>query len=142
MGFTESNTCWDLLPDNQCLPQWTRGWWETCQWSLAYNQREENQSAHQPGGTSILCINKMVHQAQCPGNDPTRTGTVELDEIMRTQWVLLTGGDDVSAMLFQQSLDHLPATSKILSQTWMIPQPPGGDTDRHCSGNAHLARIR
>jgi len=55
MGFTESNTCWDLLPDNQHLPQCTRGWWETCQWSLAYNWREENQSSHQPGALAF-CV--------------------------------------------------------------------------------------
>jgi len=83
LGFTESNTCWDLIPDNQRLPQRTRGWWENCQWSLAYNRREENQSVHQPGGMGLLCINQMAHRAQRPGDDPLGLG--------RWSWMRLRG---------------------------------------------------
>jgi len=36
-GFTEANTCWDMLPPQQQLQARTRGWWENAHWSLGYN---------------------------------------------------------------------------------------------------------
>jgi len=69
LGFTESNTWWDLFPESQQLSQQTRGWWETSQWSLGYNQWETNKSPHQLGGTGILCVNQVAHWELCPGDD-------------------------------------------------------------------------
>jgi len=79
LGFTESNTSWDLLPELQQPMQRTRGWWETCHWSLSHNhmesnRKENNTNTYQPGGTSILCINQVAHRTQQPGDDPTGLG--------------------------------------------------------------------
>jgi len=40
-GFTESNTCWDLLLDKLWPATHTQGWWEMSQWSLTNNQMEK-----------------------------------------------------------------------------------------------------
>jgi len=65
-GFTESNTSWGVLPDDQRLAKQTRGWWETSHWCLTHNQTESNRKqnntkAYQPGGAGILCINQIAH---------------------------------------------------------------------------------
>jgi len=74
LGFTEPNTCWDLVPESMRLPKFTRGWWETCQWNLTYNRTEKNSTTYQPGGTGILCVNNAAHRALRPGDDPTGLG--------------------------------------------------------------------
>jgi len=73
LGFTESNTCWDLLPDNLRLATHMRGWWETSQWSLT-NNRTKKESIHQPRGTSILYVNQVAHHTLQLGDDPLGLG--------------------------------------------------------------------
>ncbi len=73
-GFTESNTCWDVVPELQRLARRTRGWWENSQWSLSYNPLEMETPIHQPGGTGILCVNAVAHQTLKPGDDLTGLG--------------------------------------------------------------------
>jgi len=74
LGFTEPNTCWDLLPDAMWLAKYTHGWWETCQWSLMYNRTETNRTPYQPGCAGILCVNQVAHQMLWPGDDPSGLG--------------------------------------------------------------------
>jgi len=85
LGFSESNTCWDVLEELQRLARQTRGWWENCQWVLAHNRTEENNTPFQPGGTGILCINQVTHRALRPGEDPSSLG--------RWCWTRLRGGN-------------------------------------------------
>jgi len=66
--------CWDVLPEDQHLAKRTRGWWEHCQWSLSHNCTKTNNSPHQPGGTGLLCLNHVAHQASRPGEDPLGLG--------------------------------------------------------------------
>jgi len=73
-GFSESNTCWDVLEESQCFARQTRGWWENCQWVLAHNHTEENKTPFQPGGTGLLSVNHVAHRALRPGEDPTGLG--------------------------------------------------------------------
>jgi len=73
-GFTETNTCWDVLDDAQRPATHTRGWWETCQWALSHNRTEENLQQYQPGGTGVLCVNQVVHRALRPGDDTLGLG--------------------------------------------------------------------
>jgi len=73
-GFTESNTCWDVVPELQRLARRTRGWWENSQWSLLYNRRETETPIYQPGGMGILCVNAVAHQTLKPGDDMTGLG--------------------------------------------------------------------
>jgi len=73
-GFTEANTCWDVVPDNQRLPHQMRGWWENSQWSLSHNRLENDNMVYQPGGTSIVCVNQVAHKTLKPGNDQSGLG--------------------------------------------------------------------
>jgi len=64
-SFTEANTCWDVLPESLRLARCTRGWWGNCQWTLTHNRTESQwneESAFQPGGTGILCLNQVAHK--------------------------------------------------------------------------------
>jgi len=36
-GFSESNTCWDVLDKSKQLARRTHGWWENSQWVLVHN---------------------------------------------------------------------------------------------------------
>ncbi len=53
-GFTEANTCWDVVPENQRLACYTRRWWENSQWSLSFNRLEKDNTIYQPGSTGIV----------------------------------------------------------------------------------------
>ncbi len=67
--FTESNTCWDVILEQQQLARCTHGWWENSQWSLSYNWLETDTLIHQPGGAGILCMNQVAHKTLKPGNN-------------------------------------------------------------------------
>jgi len=69
-GFTEANTCWDVIPPPHRLAQQTHGWWENSQWIVSHNCNENHDKDHQLGGTGILCVNQVVHHALKPGDDP------------------------------------------------------------------------
>jgi len=73
-GFTEANTCWDVVADNLRLPRQTRGWWENSQWSLSHNRLEKDNPAYQPGGTGIVCVNQVAHKTLKPGDDQSGLG--------------------------------------------------------------------
>jgi len=62
-GFAEHNICWDLLPKQQQLVERAEGWWENAHWTTAFNKRETHPIAHQPGGTGILVLDALLHQA-------------------------------------------------------------------------------
>jgi len=70
----ELNTCWDLLPPDQRLPSYTKGWWENSHWITSHNRNETLQSTYQPGGTMLVVTNKLSHCALKPGNDPLGLG--------------------------------------------------------------------
>jgi len=46
-GFTEANTCWDALPEEQRLAKCMLGWWANCQWGLTYNWMETSPHTNQ-----------------------------------------------------------------------------------------------
>jgi len=76
-GFTEANTCWDVVSETNRLARRTRGWWEKCQWTLTHNRLEPHDNekmAYQPGGTGILCINHAAHCTLRPGDDALGLG--------------------------------------------------------------------
>jgi len=76
-GFTEMNTCWDLLSEQNQPARWTQGWWETSQWSISYNHTEPkdvNNTPYQPRDTGILCVNQVMHWTMKLGNDPLGLG--------------------------------------------------------------------
>jgi len=73
-GFTEANTCWDIVPENQQLARYTCGWWENSQWSLSYNRLEKDNPIYQPGGTGIVCVNQVAHKTLKPGDDLSGLG--------------------------------------------------------------------
>jgi len=73
-GFTESNTCWDVLDEPLRPATHTRGWWESCQWVVSHNRTEEHLQQYQPGGTGLLCVNQVAHRALCPGDDTLGLG--------------------------------------------------------------------
>jgi len=79
----ELNTCWDLLPPDQRLPNRTKGWWENLHWSLSHNHNDSHSSIYQPGGTGIVVINALSHCTLKPGDDPLGLG--------HWCWVLLRG---------------------------------------------------
>ena len=68
-GFTEANTCWDVVPEEQRPAMRTRGWWETSQWVVTHNRTEENVPSYQPGGVGLLCVNQVAHRTLRPGDD-------------------------------------------------------------------------
>jgi len=68
-GFTEANTCWDVVPEAWRPEIRTRGWWETSQWVVTHNRTEENLPTYQPGGAGLLCVNQVAHRALRPGDD-------------------------------------------------------------------------
>jgi len=62
--FTQQHqidVCWDVIPKQQQLVERTRGWWENANWTTAFNKRDKNPIAHQPGGTGILVVNQFSH---------------------------------------------------------------------------------
>ena len=73
-GFTEANTCWDVVPEQQWLAWYTHGWWENSQWSLSYNRLEKDTPIYQPGGTGIVCVNQVAHKTLKPGDDLSGLG--------------------------------------------------------------------
>jgi len=73
-GFTEANTCWDVVPENQRLTRYTRRWWENSQWSLLHNRLEKDNTIYQPGGTGIVCVNQVAHKTLKPGDDLSSLG--------------------------------------------------------------------
>jgi len=82
-GFTEANTCWDILPSSHRLARRTRGWWENSQWIVSHNRNEHQDADYQPGGTGILCVNQVAHHTLKPGDDPLGLG--------RWCWVRIRG---------------------------------------------------
>jgi len=79
----ELNTCWDLLPPDQRLPNRMKGWWENSHWSLSHNCNDSHSSIYQPSGTGIVVTNALSHCALKPGDDPLGLG--------HWCWVLLRG---------------------------------------------------
>jgi len=82
-AFTKHNTCWDLLAPNKGLPCLTQGWWENAHWSVSHNWLDKNNGVYQPGGISIVAVNKYSHNALQSGSDPLGLG--------RWSWVKLCG---------------------------------------------------
>jgi len=67
IALLESSTHWGEMKYEQRLPECTKGWWESMQWSTAYNKLEEHLRRHQPGGTVLGIFNELVHRASRPG---------------------------------------------------------------------------
>jgi len=72
--LTETNTNWSEVPYKQQLQQHTRTWWECAQWTMACNWLEKNKQEYQPGGTTMVVLNQIAHQAMWPGEDNSGLG--------------------------------------------------------------------
>ncbi len=68
-GFAEHNICWNKIPKQQQLAERTRGWWENSHWTTAFNKCDKNPIVHQQGGTGLVVLNKLSHQAMQPRSD-------------------------------------------------------------------------
>jgi len=74
LAMPECSVHWGKTEYKQRLPERTKGWWESVQWSMAYNKMEAHPSVYQPGGTALGIFNAMVHRAQRPGDDKVGLG--------------------------------------------------------------------
>jgi len=63
-ALMECNVTWNQAPSHLYPAEQTRYWWEACQWSLSHNQQETNKATYQPGGTGLVVVNQLAHQAQ------------------------------------------------------------------------------
>jgi len=109
-----------------------------CQWSLTHNQTESNKSTHQPGGTSILCVNQVAHWTSLPGNDPLGLGRWCWTQICSPNgffvWVIV--------MYHPCSpTDDIPTTGLMINQTQTFQMPKGCYPQRHHKGDSELARV-
>jgi len=73
-SITETNTNWSEVPTNQHPHNATWFWWECIKWNTMYNQTKEHKQEYQPGGATVLVINKMAHRATATGENKTGQG--------------------------------------------------------------------
>ncbi len=74
-AITECNMDWKHAPAHLYLPtEQTRYWWESSHWSITNNTQETNEIAYQLGGTALVILNQLSHQAQCPGDNKVGLG--------------------------------------------------------------------
>jgi len=62
--ITECNINWKNAPKHLYSREQTCYWWENSHWSVASNHNETNKAAYQPGGTALVVLNQLSHQAQ------------------------------------------------------------------------------
>jgi len=74
IALLESSTNWGEMKYEPRLPERTKGWWESMQWSTAYNKLEEHPRRHQPGGMVLGIFNELVHRVSRPGDDKVGLG--------------------------------------------------------------------
>jgi len=73
-ALTECNTAWNKCEYSELPSQQTKYWWENAHWSIGHNKQDPDSALYQPGGTSIVVVNKLSHWAQRPGDDKTGLG--------------------------------------------------------------------
>jgi len=73
-ALMECNTAWNKCEYSELPSQQTKYWWENAHWSIGHNKQDPDSALYQPGGTSIVVVNKLSHRAQRPGNDKTGLG--------------------------------------------------------------------
>jgi len=61
LALPECSVNWGETEYKQWLPECTKGWWESVQWSTAYNNMEAHPSVHQLGSMALGIFNAMVH---------------------------------------------------------------------------------
>ncbi len=61
LALPECSVNWGETEYKQWLPECTKGWWESVQWSMAYNKMEAHPSVHQLGSMALGIFNAMVH---------------------------------------------------------------------------------
>ncbi len=86
VAITECNAAWDNVAANLHPKEQTRYWWECSQWSVGHNRQENYKEDYQLGGTGIIILNNLAHQAQRPGDDKIGLG--------RWCWAWLQGKDN------------------------------------------------
>lgn len=74
IGLQELNKKWHVLPEEDRWHQRTRTWWESRHAALAYYVEDIGTKRHQPGGTSVLSINKISYRVKQDDHDPTGMG--------------------------------------------------------------------
>jgi len=60
---------WTKAPAHLHIAEQMQYWWESNQWSISHNTQETNKVAFQLGGTALVILNHLTHQAQQPGDD-------------------------------------------------------------------------
>jgi len=98
-GFTEMNTCWDVLDESMRPATHTRGWWESCRWVLSHNHTEEHLQQYQPGGHRYSKCQSGCTLCTLPGRRHLGVRPLVLDKTSRAKWVFLTNHIIVSTLL-------------------------------------------
>jgi len=73
-ALMECNTAWNKCEYSELPSQQTKYWWENAHWSMGHNKQDPDSARYQPGGTSIVVVNKLSHRAQQLGDDKARLG--------------------------------------------------------------------
>lgn len=74
VGISECNVHWKMVPIQFCLPERTRGWWESMHLNTAYYSAFQGLVRHQAGGVSLWSINKGAHRVMESGVDARGLG--------------------------------------------------------------------
>jgi len=71
---TENNVAWTHIPAGHQLCKCNKGWWEALHITMAHNQTDSDTNPYQPGGVTVLSINKATHQISGAGKDSQAPG--------------------------------------------------------------------
>ena len=72
--MVENNRNWYKIEDSKRWKQRTQHWWEAVHHSESFNQHDVSPSPFQPGGVSLMSLNKTAHRVIGKGVDPTGQG--------------------------------------------------------------------
>ena len=110
-GFTETNRCWHLLPQETRWHERTIGWWETLKSTVSYNTQDIDSVPYQPGGAMLLSINKTAHRAIESGVDERGLG--------RWAWTLYRGKHNTTLKIisaYRPSTAHKNSDHSIFNE--------------------------
>ena len=72
--MAEINRNWYKIEESNRWQQRTKHWWEAIHHSETFNTHDVSTSPFQPGGVSIISLNKTAHRVIGKGADPTGQG--------------------------------------------------------------------
>ena len=111
MGMAETNVNWNRLPKHKTIQSTIRGWSEHQHLTTAFNQRDNNKSRHQPGGTAIYCRDELGLRFISAGVDDKKIG--------RWSWMKFRGKDKkimTFISVYVPSIASGPGSKKVYNQ--------------------------